>query len=137
MFFERSKDLPPPQKKFVGVFSGIYTAVYFRHDDQPTMIAHPRLIQPPYKILCLYDWVKISNQEAILIVSKAVLCLFKPRTKPYSETELTAATLEKSMFFLVASIIHPSPFSNAIGFMFQDSAFISMVTNATPPHNKC
>ena len=37
------------------------------------------------------------------------MCLFMPRSKPYSETELTATTLEKSMFFLVASIIPLSP----------------------------
>lgn len=54
----------------------------------------------------LIDWVKIRCQEAISIVSKAVIRLFMPRTKPYSETELAAATLEKCTFFLVASIIN-------------------------------
>ena len=48
----------------------------------------------------LIDWGKISYQEAILIVSKAVIHLFMPRIKPYSETELTRQPLKKIYVFL-------------------------------------
>lgn len=77
--------------------------------EEPTEISLPRLIQPPYKIYALIRLGQNKQSRSHFDFSKAVLCLFQPRMKPYYEIELTATTLEKPMFFLVVSIIPLSP----------------------------